>query len=434
MDKLKCNIYAPIGEYSYYGDKSRVYIKRLLETRPDLDIRIIEYQTNNTRNGYFDNALKQYVVAGFPDPDVCFYIGHPSLYNAFGSKANIGFLDTTSILSNDDVKLFVDKCNCLSSVFVASNYAKITLQNLRYMNGAEEVKITTPIIITTEFSTIQDIEAPSVSLLGSIRTQRNFLLIGRWNTEISDEFGGRNKDNISYVVSNYLNTFKDIDDAPGLIVNVYGDVPGTVDKRNLENKLNEIKKSISFTRSLPKIYLLNGILSQGQTKALYDDPKVIALIHTPQRTDSVEPELDFMSVGKPIIYSGFGSQMEVLNYEGNFAVNCAIKELKVDVDGAGPRLADVYGDYIKYALYETYYHYETLRETANSNGKIFLSTNNKARALHIFSEAFKYFVPIVQEEQKPLQERAVENVQDIPIVEEVTDHTKVVKKSRKTKK
>lgn len=437
MGKLKCNIYAPISEYSYYGDKSRVFIRHLIETRPDLDIHIVEYQSNKDRNGYKDEVLHPFVEAAFPDPEVCFYISHPSLYNDFGSKGNIAFLDSTTIFNEQDARLFIDKCNQLTAVFVASNYAKISLLNLKYMNGEEEVKIKVPVIITTEFSVINELEDSKSTLLGTVPTPKNFLLEGRWDTEDSNVFGGKNKDNIAYIVSNYLNTFKDIDNAPGLIVNVYGDVPGTIDKRNLETHLNDIKKSISYTKSLPKIYLLNGILSPAQTKALYNDPKILALIHAPQRTDTVEMELNFMSTGKPIIFSGFGAQMEILNYDGNVPVNCATKELNVGVEGAGPRLADIYGDYVKYALYEVFYHYDSLKSKATDNSKIFLSTNNRERAIHIFEEAFKYFIPVVkEEEEKPTEEVKVEDVQEIPLVEEVVEkkEEQPIKKTAKKKK
>jgi hypothetical protein len=407
MEKLKCLIYAPINEYSFYGDKSRLFIKHLIKERPDFDIRIVEYQSFHTKNGKIDSELMKLVQEPWKEPEVCFFFSSPSLYKKIGTKANIAFVNTCDICTMDDVKLYIDRCNLMNAVVVSSGYAQNTLRDLAYKVDNEEVKITVPVCMVTEFSEIIDLKNTKESILSAVHTSKNFLLEGKWDLGTSDNFGGKNRDNISYIVRNFLEAFKDNKDAPGLILNVHGNLPGIVDVDGLNKKLNAVINAVSFTSSLPKVYLLNGILEPEQVKSLYNDPKVIAYIHAPQRTDTIQPELNFINTGKPMVLSGFGSQAEALNYAGNIMVNCEIKNLTIsNVEKGTPKVADIYGDYLKYAFYEIIHHYDDLKKYATLNSHEFMKSNTKQRSLNLFMGYINDLVPVKKEPKQEVKEES----------------------------
>ena len=398
MEKLKCTVVAPINEYSFFGNKSRMFLKNLINTRTDFDIHLTEYRTSNTKIDIFDEELINLINTPWEDPDVCIYFGNPIHFNNNAKIANIGFLDTGEIISTDDVKLFIQNCNKLNMILVCSNYAKSTLINLKFKDGEEEIKINTPIVIVTEYSVIDEMDCDLNPLLESVSTPKNFLCEGFWEVEENSDFGGRNKDNIGYILTNFLEVFKDIDNPPGLIFNLHGNLPSTVDVNNLNNTLYKIRRMVKHQKSLPPIYLLNGYLDYNQIKSLYNDPKIIAMIRVPQRSDTIESELNFISTGKPILFSEFGSQGEALNYEGNFAVRGQIRDLNLsNISNSSPKVADVYGDSLKLGMYDIFYHYDFANSRTQELSRVFLNTNNSKRMFHIFNNAINYLVPIKDE-------------------------------------
>jgi len=52
MNKTTCVISCPADTYSGYGARSRDYIKALIESKPDWDIKILSQRWGNTRFGY----------------------------------------------------------------------------------------------------------------------------------------------------------------------------------------------------------------------------------------------------------------------------------------------------------------------------------------------------------------------------------------------
>ena len=350
IQKLKCNIYAPFTSFSFFGEKGRSFARDIISLKGEQwDIRLINYYLNTEKIGVDISDLQ--TGSDREGVEICFTVGAPSIFQMKGSLVNVGITDTCSITDTGQIPSYIDKCNMMNKIIVFSEYSKDTLLNMR--DG--ERYITTPIEVVSESPTLTiPSEKDQKRVLDGVTTDWNFLCEGFWDVS-QKEYGGINKDNIQYITKIFLDTFKDTDNPPGLIINARGSAASTVDMHHISKRLREIVESIKYSSTIPSVYLINGDLNNDEQYLLYNDPSVKAYVHIPQRTDSVMGELNFSTTGKPMIISGWAAQ-SVLNHPGDIVVGGNIINMN-NVKGT-PQLTDVTEAGVKSALYDMYYHYD----------------------------------------------------------------------------
>lgn len=389
LNKIKCVIYAPIYSYSNFGIKGRDLIHAILELKPDWNIEIVAYTEKNTRFGFNDESITPYVkdIAKISKGvDIWFNVGTPFDFVKRG-QLNIGVTDS---FIYKDVDKFISNCNEMNAIFTFSTYSSDTIKSFKI----EENKITTPIYILPEYSHIHgnnyNVSTDVIEMLNSVETSWNFLCEGQWEINDSAGFGGWNKDNIKFVVLNFLKNFSDIPNAPGLILNVHGHVASILDRTNIIKEINNIIETECSSCNRPSIYLINEDMNYEQLYNLYNSDKIKALIHIPQRSDSVQSDMEFMSSGKPIIFSDHAAQKRILNYEGNLYTRGGVQNPK---SGVGPVLIDTPQVDIQWSMYEMYLHYDKYLEKSKTNSNNIISKytrNNYLNVLNNLLSKIKY--------------------------------------------
>ena len=368
-------INAPAESYSLYGIKSRELIKTIKSIHSDWNIEVYNYNEDDVRNGYKDEEIKSLITAPVNNilPDVWIYVGNPAGFYRRGKK-NIGV-----VMSRDfnPIVSFINKCNEMDLILTYSEYSKNSILELAYNSDNNNIKINTPIIVLPEYSILSennfDNKEETFDLLKDVKTEWNFLCDGYWEITDEVEFGGKNKDNIGFIIRNFLAAFTDTDINIGLILCVHGKVASILDETRLMKRINDICDEKEFEGKRPKIYLINNDLTQEERFNLYNDPRVCVLVSIPQRSDSAQMELDFaITSGKPIMYSNYGAQKEVLNYPGNMEINGNLKR-----NGTEPIIIDTFASELKLGLYDIYHHYQKLLFSSNINSSLITNIFNK---------------------------------------------------------
>ena len=92
-----------------------------------------------------------------------------------------------------------------------------------------------------------------------------------------------------------------------------------------------IKNSVEYKKSLPKIYLLHGDLTDDEMNALYNHPKVKAHVSFTKGEGFGRPLLEASISQKPVIASGWSGQTDFLNKELSVLLPGELKEVHKSV-------------------------------------------------------------------------------------------------------
>ena len=155
--------------------------------------------------------------------------------------------------------------------------------------------------ITTNISVIDE----------QVKESFAFLITGHW---LQGNIGEDRK-NISGAVHCFFNTFKNKKNQPALILKTSGATYSVVDRMDIETKIEQIKLLFP-NESLPPVYLLHGDLTNKEMNALYNHPKIKAMISFTKAEGFGRPLLEFSSIiGKPILAPYYSGQSDFLKQE-----------------------------------------------------------------------------------------------------------------------
>lgn len=318
MSKV-CVVSCPISTYSGYGARSRDLVKSLIRQYPNWDIKILAQRWGDTRRGYLEDhgeheLLSRVVPSIHERPDVWIQITVPNEFQPIGAF-NIGI--TAGIETTVCDPSWIEGCNRMNLVLVSSNHGKASLVNSKYQKKetGEKLEVTTPVEVLFEGidSTVffrKQIDMES-ELLKEVDSTWNFLCVGHW---LQGDFG-QDRKNIGYTIRMFLETFKDQKDAPGLILKISRGIAALPDRYQLLEKIYTIRESVQFKKSLPKIYLVHGDLTDQEMNDLYNDPKVKCLVSFTKGEGYGRPIAEFASIGKPVLCSGWSGQMDFLDQQ-----------------------------------------------------------------------------------------------------------------------
>jgi len=320
MKKVSCVVSCPISTYSGYGARSRDFVKALLETRPDWDIKILPQRWGNTRMSYLedknDTEFTSHIIPQLTyKPDVWIQITIPNEFQPIGSY-NIGL--TAGIETTVADPSWAEGCNRMNIVLVSSEHAKKVLTETVYSvqdNKTKQVtgeyRVNTPVEVIFEGIDLQifkEIEPSKVTLeLSDIQEDFCFLSIGHW---MQGELGHDRK-NIGFTIKAFLETFKNKDKAPALLLKTLQSTASNIDRDQILKKINNIASTVNG--KLPSIYLLHGDLYDEEVNELYNHPKVKCLIGLTKGEGYGRPFAEFAVTGKPIIASGWSGHLDFLD-------------------------------------------------------------------------------------------------------------------------
>jgi glycosyltransferase involved in cell wall biosynthesis len=323
MKKLSCIVSCPISTYSGYGGRSRDFVKALIENYPEWDIKILSQRWGNTRMGYLedfnDTLFTPLLISSVTyKPDVWIQITVPNEFQSIG-KVNIGV--TAGVETTICDPSWIEGCNRMDLTLVSSHHARNVFEGIEYsINNTKTnevqgtLKLQKPVKVLFEgvdetvFKKLSK-EESVFSILDSIDESFCFLTVGHWMQGNI----GHDRKNIGYTIKSFLETFKNKDRQPALLLKVLQTTSSILDREQVLDKIDVIKRTVRG--KLPNIYLLHGELSDEEMNNLYNHGKVKCLVSLTKGEGYGRPMAEFAMTGKPIIASDWSGHTDFLKGE-----------------------------------------------------------------------------------------------------------------------
>ena len=376
-------ISSPVATQSGYGHHAREVIKQFIDKRSEeWDIKLLSMPWGHTPFTFPIPLDWQRRIIPLPlteQPDVWVQITVPNEFQPIG-KYNIGVTAGTEgdVCPAD----WINKINQMQVTIVPSEFTKSVFTETAKRNN---LSITTNIQVIPEYFDETQYNNKSVTTavagLDAISESDAFLSVGHW---LQGQVGEDRK-NIGGMLHCFFNTFKNKKDAPALILKTSGATYSVTDRFEIENRINQIA-SLFPGEKLPAVYILHGDLTTAEMNALYNHPKVKAMVSFTKAEGFGRPLLEFATTGKPIIAPHYSGQADFLkkdficalpgqltpihqSSQNDFLIADA-KWFTPDYGYAGSMLKDVLKNYKKWselAKRQRYFVNSTFTETAVAN-------------------------------------------------------------------
>jgi hypothetical protein len=318
---------APVATRSGYGSRF-VDIAHSLIKSDKYDVKIWNTRWGNTPINALDSSnpkhkaiidrLLQEPTLPY-QPDIFIQGTVPNEFQRIG-KFNIGMTAgiETTIASGE----WIEGCNRMDLVLVSSNHAKQVLEqsvwqkiNSETKQPEGELKIQKPIEVLFEgvdletYFKTDEIHKTVVDELSQVKENFAFLCVGHW---LQGDFGEDRK-NISGLIRTFLEAFKNkaSQNQPALILKTSSADFSPIDKQEILNKINQIRKSVN-SKNLPSVYLLHGDLTDGEMNSLYNHPKVKAHISFTKGEGYGRPLAEACVSQKPVIATNYSGHVDFL--------------------------------------------------------------------------------------------------------------------------
>lgn len=333
MESVKlCVISCPISTRSGYGARSRDFVRGLIKSKPDWDIKILSQRWGQTamdalKEGVDDDLLSRVIVGQLQQqPDLWIQITVPNEFQPVG-RYNIGM--TAGVETTIMPPECLEGINRMNKVIVSSQFTKDVIMNTTYDKKDEktnqlvgQLKCNVPIEVLFEGINldIYNEKAPSEErindVLKDVKESFAFLFVGHW---LKGDFG-QDRKNVSGLIWTFLQAFKNKSNQPALILKTSGGSTALVDRVRLKKMIENIKNQIGSVR-LPNVYLLHSDLTDEEVNALYNHPKVKAHVSLTKGEGFGRPLLEATISGKPMIVSGWSGHMDFIKNEFVSVVN-----------------------------------------------------------------------------------------------------------------
>lgn len=314
-----CVVSCALDTYSGYGARSRDFVKALIKSKPDWDIKFLSQRWGNTRFGYLEDHNETDLQSRIIDklqfkPDVWFQITVPNEFQQVGNF-NIGV--TAAMETDISPAQWIDGVNRMDLTLVSSEHSKNSLINSAWKDqSGRDIKVQKPVEVLFEgldldkyFPTKTKADVELNTDLDQIKESFCFLYLGHW---LQGDFG-QDRKNTGVVVERFLQAFKNTKNPPALIMKTQSSSSSISDRNAVLKKINSIRKSVKG--KLPNIYLLHGEVSDTEINELYNHPKVKAMVTFAKGEGFNRPLLEFTAVNKPVIASAWSGHMDFLDPE-----------------------------------------------------------------------------------------------------------------------
>ena len=312
----KVVISSPVATQSGYGHHAREIIKQFIDKKgKEWEINLLSMPWGNTPFTYpIPSDWKQRFI-GLPlqtKPDIWVQITVPNEFQAVG-QYNIGV--TAGTEGNACNPEWIDRINQMQLIIVPSEFTKKTFEDTAAQSGKP---ITTNIQVISEYfdDTVYSNKnvTTSIPALDSIKEKNAFLMCGHW---LQGNLGEDRK-NISGALHCFFTAFKDKQRStqPALVLKTSGATYSVTDRWDIEKKIEQVRNTFgNEVHKLPPVYLLHGDLTNAEMNALYNHPKIKAMVSFTKAEGFGRPLLEFASTGKPIMAPHYSGQADFLKKE-----------------------------------------------------------------------------------------------------------------------
>ena len=305
----KVVIASPVATQSGYGHHAREIITNIIEQRgSEWDVKLVSLPWGHTPMTYPISVDLQLRIIALPlneQPEVWIQVSVPNEFQPVG-KYNIGV--TAGTEGDICPEAWIDNLNAMQLIIVPSEFTKAVFENTAKQKNK---LITTPIEVVPEYfdETIYNNKSITASIpdLNSIEESFAFLSVGHW----LQGNAGEDRKNISGMLHCFFNTFKDTKNPPALIMKTSGATYSIMDKMDIENRINQFRDMFPNAK-LPNVYLVHGELTDEEMNALYNHPKVKAMVSFTKAEGFGRPLLEFSTTSKPIIAPHYSGQADFL--------------------------------------------------------------------------------------------------------------------------
>jgi glycosyltransferase involved in cell wall biosynthesis len=384
MNKPLCIISCPIDVYSGYSQRARDIVKSLIQLKgEEWDIKILSQRWGNCPSGFLkDNEewsfLLPYVLESNTlnqQPDFFFQITVPNEFQKVG-KYSVGI--TAGIESTICDPSWIEGCNRMDEVWVSSNHAKQVFEqskfekrdkNTNQLVGTIELQKNIKVLFEGCDTMVYNPSPNSNFDLSEVQESFNFLFIGHFMNGAL----GHDRKNVGMMIKVFLETFKNKQNPPGLILKTSMATSSNMDRDEILKRIDSIRKTVKG--KLPNIYLIHGNLSDKQINDIYNNPKVKAMFNLTRGEGFGRPLLEFSLMKKPLITTGWSGHTDFLKpefsillpgkleniHESAATPNMLLKEAQwftVDYVKAGEALLAVFNNYKEWqekAVRQSYY-------------------------------------------------------------------------------
>jgi glycosyltransferase involved in cell wall biosynthesis len=382
MSKPICIVSCPIDTFSGYGARSRDFVRSLIASKgEEWDIKILSQRWGQTPFGALSESipeeadLKSRIVGSLTmnlpsRPEVWIQITVPNEFQPVG-KYNIGV--TAGIETTICDPSWLEGCNRMDLVLTSSEHSKKVFENSKFTQQnqmkqvVKNIELLKPVEVLFEgadlskyFKATEKLNYDVCKNLDTIKEDFCYLLVGHW---LQGDFGEDRK-NIGYTIKAFLEVFKNKKTKPALVLKISQGATSILDRERILKKIEDVRRTVVGS-NLPSIYLIHGDLDDKEINAIYNHPKIKAMVSFTKGEGFGRPLLEFSVVGKPIVASGWSGQMDFLPSEFTGLVGGTLNNIhssaqvpnvlipdsqwfKPDDNQAGHALADVVDKYKNY--------------------------------------------------------------------------------------
>jgi glycosyltransferase involved in cell wall biosynthesis len=235
-------------------------------------------------------------------------------------KYNIGVTAgiETTLVSHD----FLQGANRMDLIITTSEHSKKGFINTVYDKIDEKTKQKTgilklekPIEVLFEgvdldtYKKVKTIQDKVSTELKDIKDDFCYLFVGHW---LKGNVGQDRKD-VGMMIKTFCEAFKrkSAHNRPGLILKTSHATFSIMDRDEMMDKIQTI--IAPYGTNIPNIYLIHGDLTDNEMNALYNHPKVKAMVSFTKGEGFGRPLAEFAMTGKPIIASNWSGHIDFLH-------------------------------------------------------------------------------------------------------------------------
>jgi hypothetical protein len=359
---------APIATRSGYGDHARDLLHSLYKL-DKFDIKVISTRWGQTPMDAlnYNNEFHKWIVDNIipkieEKPDIYVQVTVPNEFQPLGFY-NIGI--TAGIETTVCALDWIHGCNRMDLIITPSEHSKKSLIETIYNETNQQGqivrqhKIEKPVEVLFEGFDENDFGTDTVAhidVLDDIKEDFAFLFVGHW---LRGNLGEDRK-NVGMMIKTFAMAFKDEKVKPALVLKTSSATFSVLDR---EATIAKIRQALGKDYNKVPVYLIHGDMSAYELNALYEHPKVKAMLNFTKGEGFGRPLLEFSLTGKPVIVSNWSGHIDFLKsgavlLEGELkpvhesaADQFLLKEsqwFNVNISKALIKIKDVYKNYDKY--------------------------------------------------------------------------------------
>ncbi len=418
MSKPLVLVTAPVATRSGYGSHSRDICRSLI-SMDKYNVKIFPVRWGTTpQNALNDADPNDKVIIDRlmvdvnleKQPDVHIHIVIPNEFQPV-AKYNIGI--TAGIETTACPPEWIEGMNRMDLNIVPSKFTKETLENMSFDRVDEqskekigELKVNKPIEVLFEgtdtniFKKTKVFSKELTDKFSKIKEDFCFLFVGHW---LQGDLGNDRKD-LGMLVKTFLETFKNVKNSPALLMKSSGATFSLIDKREMLDKIEDIKKSVD-AKVLPNIYLLHGDLTDDEMNELYNHPKVKSHVTFTHGEGFGRPLLEASISQKPVIAPNWSGHVDFLSKNLSVLLGGSMKKVSKQSFQKGIYVKDSYWFTVNYqmaskVLKNVFQNYKRFALNASKQGTINKSRFSLNKMTEIFEKILDDNVPEFPKEVK----------------------------------